>query len=126
MLPPITSPYPNFSLQAQQLFQEVALTSLDNNLLKYSVKGYLLNAGLCVLANPGADSVAIGACGRDVPGPGPCGVVRPLMRPSSLPLPRCPAAANALDKYVDMDATFDDTREHKLLKDLAEHVRGGG
>ena len=32
-----------------KLFEEVAKKSVDNNLLKYSVKGYLLQAGLCHL-----------------------------------------------------------------------------
>ncbi len=29
------------------IYEDVAKQSLNNNLLKYSVKGYLLNAGLC-------------------------------------------------------------------------------
>ncbi len=76
--------------KAVQLFTEVALSSLDSNLLKYSVKGYLLCAGLCVLCS--GDGVAI---------------------------------ANAIDKYVDLDATFEDTREHKLLVDLAGAMESG-
>jgi len=32
------------------IYEKVALASLDNNLLRYSVKGYLLNAGICRLA----------------------------------------------------------------------------
>ena len=75
---------------AVELFTEVAHNSLDNNLLKYSVKGYLLCAGLCVLCF--GDSVQI---------------------------------SNAVEKYVDMDATFEDTREHKLLTDLAETMESG-
>lgn len=75
---------------AIQLFTEVALSSLDSNLLKYSVKGYLLCGGLCVLCS--ADGVGI---------------------------------ENAIDKYVDMDATFEDTREHKLLVDLKEAMEQG-
>jgi alpha-soluble NSF attachment protein len=75
---------------AIQLFNEVALSSLDSNLLKYSVKGYLLQSGLCVLCQ--ADSVGI---------------------------------ANAIDKYVEMDATFEDTREHKLLVELAAAMDEG-
>ncbi len=75
---------------AIQLFNEVALSSLDSNLLKYSVKGYLLNGGLCVLCS--GDSVAID---------------------------------NAISKAVEMDATFEDTREHKLLGDLAAAMEAG-
>ena len=36
-------------LKAVSLFEDVAKKSVDNNLLKYSVKGYLLQAGLCHL-----------------------------------------------------------------------------
>jgi len=35
---------------AIQIFEEVARASLDSNLLKYSAKGYFLNAGICHLA----------------------------------------------------------------------------
>jgi len=75
---------------AIQLFTEVARASLENNLLKYSVKGYLLCAGLCTLCC--ADAVGI---------------------------------ANATDKAVELDATFEDTREHKLLVDLAGAMETG-
>ncbi|CAM6084089.1 unnamed protein product [Calypogeia fissa] len=44
--------------KAIEIYESVARQSLDSNLLKYSVKGYLLNAGLCHLC--GSDSVAIG------------------------------------------------------------------
>jgi alpha-soluble NSF attachment protein len=33
--------------KAIEIYEDVAKQSLNNNLLKYSVKGYLLNAGLC-------------------------------------------------------------------------------
>ena len=32
---------------AIQIYEDIAQTSMDNNLLKYSAKGYLLNAGIC-------------------------------------------------------------------------------
>lgn len=34
---------------AIQIYEDIAQTSMDNNLLKYSAKGYLLNAGICRL-----------------------------------------------------------------------------
>jgi len=34
---------------AIQIYEDVARLSMDNNLLKYSAKGYLLNAGICRL-----------------------------------------------------------------------------
>ncbi|GAB4813327.1 hypothetical protein N2152v2_000373 [Parachlorella kessleri] len=37
--------------KAIELYEEVAKASVDNNLLKYSAKGYLLNAGICQLCN---------------------------------------------------------------------------
>ncbi|OVA17228.1 NSF attachment protein [Macleaya cordata] len=43
--------------RAIEIYEEIARQSLNNNLLKYSVKGYLLNAGLCQLCR--GDVVAI-------------------------------------------------------------------
>ena len=42
--------------EAIEIYEGVARASVDNNLLKYSAKGYLLNAGICQLcsARPGA------------------------------------------------------------------------
>lgn len=67
-----------------EIYESVAKDSLSSNLLKYSVKNYLLSAGLCQL------------CRNDVV-----------------------AVNNALDKYQDMDPSFCDTREFKLLSSLA-------
>lgn len=36
--------------KAIEIYEQVAMTSLDNTLLKYSVKGYFLHAGICHLA----------------------------------------------------------------------------
>ncbi|GLJ25249.1 hypothetical protein SUGI_0483340 [Cryptomeria japonica] len=43
--------------KAIQIFEDVARQSMNNNLLKYSVKGYLLCAGLCLICK--GDTVAI-------------------------------------------------------------------
>ncbi|KAG0556996.1 hypothetical protein M758_11G090800 [Ceratodon purpureus] len=43
--------------KAIQIYEAVAKNSLNNNLLKYSVKGYLLNAGLCQIC--GKDTIAV-------------------------------------------------------------------
>ncbi|KAI3987216.1 hypothetical protein MKX01_031700 [Papaver californicum] len=43
--------------RAIEIYEDVAKQSLNNNLLKYSVKGYLLNAGLCHLCK--IDVVAV-------------------------------------------------------------------
>jgi alpha-soluble NSF attachment protein len=70
--------------KAIEIYEEIAKQSLNNNLLKYGVKGHLLNAGICQLCK--GDVVAI---------------------------------TNALEKYQDMDPTFSNTREYRLLADLA-------
>lgn len=44
--------------EAIEIFENVARTSLDNNLLKFSVRGYLFNAFLCQLAKQ--DTVGAG------------------------------------------------------------------
>uniref|UniRef100_A0A0D6QXK0 Alpha-soluble NSF attachment protein n=1 Tax=Araucaria cunninghamii TaxID=56994 RepID=A0A0D6QXK0_ARACU len=43
--------------KAVQIFEDMARQSINNNLLKYSVKSYLLNAGLCLICK--GDTVAI-------------------------------------------------------------------
>eukprot|EP00227_Mantoniella_beaufortii_P013535 CAMPEP_0197575360 /NCGR_PEP_ID=MMETSP1326-20131121/786_1 /TAXON_ID=1155430 /ORGANISM="Genus nov. species nov., Strain RCC2288" /LENGTH=294 /DNA_ID=CAMNT_0043138117 /DNA_START=31 /DNA_END=915 /DNA_ORIENTATION=+ len=42
---------------AIEVYEEVAKASMDNNLLKFSVKGYLLNAGICRLCSQDAIGV---------------------------------------------------------------------
>ena len=37
--------------EAIQIFEDVASRSVENNLLKYSAKGYLLSAGICHLCS---------------------------------------------------------------------------
>lgn len=44
---------------AIEIYESIAKTQVDNNLLKFSAKGNLLNAGLCRL-NGKADSAAEG------------------------------------------------------------------
>ncbi|KAL4442687.1 hypothetical protein ABPG77_006681 [Micractinium sp. CCAP 211/92] len=43
--------------QAIQIYEEVARTSVENNLLKYSAKGHLLNAGICQLCSADVASI---------------------------------------------------------------------
>jgi len=43
--------------KAIEIFEDIAQQSLNNNLLKYGVKGHLLNAGICHLCK--GDVVAI-------------------------------------------------------------------
>jgi len=69
--------------KAIELYEQIASQSVDNNLLKWSVKDYFLRAGLCHLAK--GDVVA---------------------------------AERAVEKYMDMDATFSSQRECKFLQEL--------
>lgn len=43
--------------QAVEIYEDVAKAAVDNNLLKYGAKGYLLNAGICLLCT--GDDVAV-------------------------------------------------------------------
>ncbi|KAF4393925.1 hypothetical protein G4B88_025894 [Cannabis sativa] len=81
--------------KAIQIYEEVAKTSLNNNLLKYGVRGHLLNAGLCQLCK--GDIVAI---------------TNALERYQAYP-------SLAVQ---DLDLTFSRTREYKLLADLASAI----
>jgi len=69
--------------KAIELYEQIATQSIDNNLLKWSVKDYFLRAGLCHLAK--GDVVA---------------------------------AERAVERYLDMDATFSSQRECKFLQEL--------
>lgn len=75
--------------RAVEIYEQVAIASLESSLLKFSVKDYLLRAGLCRLAT--------GEIG---------------------------AAVNALERYEGMDATFNQTREGTLLRDLVSAFEG--
>jgi alpha-soluble NSF attachment protein len=43
--------------KAIEIYETIAKHSMNNNLLKYSVKGYLLNAGLCQIC--GNDDIKV-------------------------------------------------------------------
>ncbi|XAR71887.1 hypothetical protein NMG60_11018337 [Bertholletia excelsa] len=45
--------------KAIEIYEDIAKQSLNNNLLKYGVKGHLLNAGICQLCKGRGDVVAI-------------------------------------------------------------------
>jgi hypothetical protein len=49
---------------AIQIYEDVARLCMDNNLLKYSTKGYLLNAGICRLCGE-ARSISTGNTSKD-------------------------------------------------------------
>jgi hypothetical protein len=44
---------------AEDIYVDVARTCVDNNLLKFSAKGYLLQAGICALCYASDDDMAI-------------------------------------------------------------------
>ncbi|KAG5558081.1 hypothetical protein RHGRI_008104 [Rhododendron griersonianum] len=45
--------------KAIEIYEDIARQSLNNNLLKYGVKGHLLNAGICQLCKGKGDTIAI-------------------------------------------------------------------
>lgn len=73
--------------RAIELYEKIAGWSVKNNLMRYSVKEYLLKAGLCHLA-------------FDIVG-----------------------AEKALDRYRDLDPTFEGEREGVLLFELVETIK---
>lgn len=75
--------------RAIQLYEEIALSSLDNNLLKWSVKDYYFKALLC--------QMALDAKSQDFE-----------------------ASDQALGKYQDLDPSFENSRECKLVASLLE------
>ncbi|KAI9658432.1 MAG: vesicular-fusion protein S17 [Trizodia sp. TS-e1964] len=93
--------------KAIEHFERVAASSINSNLMKWSVKDYLLKAGLCHLAT---------------------GVRNPSYTPIILSLTYLyllkdmVALQKALEKYRDIDNSFASTREHLLLTDLSEAV----
>lgn len=75
--------------RAIEIYEQVAIASLESNLLKFSVKNYLQMAGFCRLAT--------GEIGQVV---------------------------SALERYEGMDATFAQSREGVLLRELTTAVEG--
>ncbi|KAH7855880.1 hypothetical protein Vadar_029996 [Vaccinium darrowii] len=45
--------------KAIEIYEDIARQSLNNNLLRYGVKGHLLNAGICQLCKGKGDTIAI-------------------------------------------------------------------
>jgi len=89
--------------KATELFEEIARKSINNNLLKYGVRGILLNAGLCQLCR--GDTVAIN---------------NSLERYQVQTVPlncQLVAIVNSQCYFFlqDIDPTFSGTREYKLL-----------
>jgi alpha-soluble NSF attachment protein len=73
--------------EAIEIYEKIAAKSIDNNLLKWSVKDYLFRAGLCHLAL--GDFVG---------------------------------AKRAIDKYEEMDQSFQSSREGKFLREVLDAV----
>jgi alpha-soluble NSF attachment protein len=76
--------------KAIELYEKVATSSINNNLMRWSVKEYLLKAGICQL------------CTGDMVG-----------------------VNTAMDRYRQLDPSFQQQREHALLVDLAQAVQDG-
>lgn len=89
-------------------YERVGKSSINNNLMKWSVKDYFLKAGICHLAS------------------GVCRVLDPLlMIYADFPSQDLVATNRALESYRDIDPTFASTREHQLLVDLTQAVEQG-
>lgn len=95
--------------KAIDIYEEIARHSLTNNLLKYGVKGHLLNAGLCQLCK--GDHVAISnALERYQVSSATC---------CFLWLHPCDRRIQAFHILLqDLDPTFSGTRECRLLQVL--------
>jgi alpha-soluble NSF attachment protein len=76
--------------KAAEKFETVGKMSMTNNLLRFSVKGYLLNAGICRLCSRTPDEVK-----------------------------------RALERYDDVDPSFAESREGKLLNELVAAAESG-
>jgi alpha-soluble NSF attachment protein len=76
--------------KAIELYEKVARASIANNLMRWSVKEYLLKAGICQLCT--GDQVGVNT---------------------------------ALEKYRELDPSFQQQREYALLVDLAAAVQDG-
>jgi alpha-soluble NSF attachment protein len=90
--------------KATELFEEIARKSINNNLLKYGVRGTLLNAGICQLCR--GDAVAINNSLERYQVPN-CSIE--LSAGCYCQLLQC------YSFWQDIDPTFSGTREYKLL-----------
>mmetsp|Transcript_46428 Transcript_46428/g.104641 ORF Transcript_46428/g.104641 Transcript_46428/m.104641 type:complete len:311 (-) Transcript_46428:546-1478(-) len=96
--------------KAIEIYEQVAMSSLENTLLKWSVKGYLLSAGLCHLATGKVDAITKAS--------------RPAIFPPrrSMSTRECHyecARKQAVDRYEQLDVTFASCREGDFLRKLA-------
>jgi alpha-soluble NSF attachment protein len=89
-------------------YERIARSSVNNNLMKWSVKDYLLKAGICHLATKVR-------CSRPL-------IYGIMLIPSLQDLVE---TNRALESYRELDPTFASTREHQLLVDLTQAVEGG-
>lgn len=107
------------------MYEKVSLSSLDNNLTKWSVTQYLFKAGLCRLAL----GTVVGTAVTHVPAAN--SVHAQLLSPPakstrSLVWPRlCPSCVLLLmdsgaERYKDLHAQFEGSREAKFLEDLSD------
>lgn len=96
--------------KAIKIYEEIANHSLNNNLLKYGVKGHLLNAGLCHLCK--ADVVSITNALEKY---------QVLLLPQQTPVTSAfwcdydMILTSTFPNLQDLDPTFTGTRECKFL-----------
>lgn len=92
--------------KAINYYERIGRQSINNNLMKWSVKDYLLKAGICHLATK-VCSFHFKVCYLLIS-------MQDLVESN-----------RALESYRELDPTFASTREHQLLVDLLQAVEAG-
>ena len=96
--------------KAIENYEKVAKASVNNGLMKWSVKDYFLKAGICHLAS----------------GVRLANFTRPYLSCLLTHIEQdLVATQRALASYIELDQTFQGTREHQLLVDLTGAVEQG-
>ncbi|KPJ11784.1 Soluble NSF attachment protein [Papilio machaon] len=108
--------------KAIQIYEQIAKSSLDNSLLKYSAKEYMFRAALCHLCVDLLNAQQIAKSSLDN------SLLKYSAKEYMFRAALCHLcvdllnAQHALDKYCALYPAFADTRECKLVKELIEHL----
>ena len=116
--------------KAIEKFEAVARSSVNNNLMKWSVKDYFLKAGICHMATKVRTPEAPSQSPRASPAIAPTSHHKPKSFKITYQLTITSqqdivATRRALQTYLELDNSFQQTREFLLLNDLAEAVEQG-
>jgi alpha-soluble NSF attachment protein len=94
--------------KAIEHYERISRTSINNGLMKWSVKEYLLKAGICHLATMVRLATQIS--------------ISLSTNPITNTQQDMVSANRALESYREIDNTFASTREHQLLVDLVQTI----